>query len=111
MKISPQQVRLLKRDSRNKLIVVKTKKSHLLVTLFLGRVVITVLRMYMKKNDYLYEDNFFKFMSWLNSATITLLLGGLISLLLIIYIHWILGAVFGVLTLIASAASYIVFKK
>jgi hypothetical protein len=64
-----------------------------------------------QKNDNLYYDRFSQLMSWINSATITFLIGGFLSLGIFFYIHWIFGVVFGFLTLIVSIASYIVFKK
>jgi len=64
-----------------------------------------------KNDDGLYEDRFFSIMSWANSATVSLIIGGTVSLGLAIFVHWILGVVATVFTVIVAIASYIVFKK
>ena len=64
-----------------------------------------------KNDDGLYEDRFLSIMSWVNSATVSLIIGGTISLGLGIFVHWILGAVVAILTAITAIASYFVFGK
>lgn len=64
-----------------------------------------------KQDDDLYADRFLSIMSWVNSSTVTLIIGGTLSLGLAIFVHWIPGAIAVVFTLIAAISSYIVFKK
>ena len=59
----------------------------------------------------LYEDRFLLIMSLMNSATVSLIIGVTISLGLVIFVHWILGAVVAFLTAIAAIGSYFVFGK
>ena len=61
-------------------------------------------------ND-LYHDSFFTVMSWLNSATLALAVGLAISVLAVIFVHWVLGAITFVVTLVIALASYLAFKK
>lgn len=64
-----------------------------------------------KNDDGLYEDHFLSIMSWANSATVSLIIGGTISLGLDIFVHWILGVVVAIMTAITAIASYFVFGK
>ena len=64
-----------------------------------------------KKEDGLYNDLFLSIMSWVNSATVTLIVGGVFAVAVGLATHWLFGAIVAVCVVILALASYIVFKK
>lgn len=59
----------------------------------------------------LYDDNFLKLGEWMNSATVQLILGFALALVLGLYVHWIASLVIIVFAIFAAIASYMVVKK
>jgi amino acid transporter len=64
-----------------------------------------------KKEDGLYNDLFLSIMSWVNSAAVTLIVGGVFAVAVGLATHWLFGAIIAGCVVILALASYIVFKK
>jgi hypothetical protein len=59
----------------------------------------------------LYEDKFLTLTEWLNSATVQLVLGFALALVLFIYVNWFASFIVIIITIVGAFASYMVFKK
>ena len=63
------------------------------------------------KEKSLYDDNFLILGEWLYSATIQLILGLALAIVLWNYVHWIASLFVIIVTILGALASYIVLKK
>jgi len=64
-----------------------------------------------KEDRPLYESKFLNIGTWMYSGVMQLISGILLSLLAGVYLHWSIGLLGLIGTLLSSLASYIVFKK